>query len=93
MPKCRSPQQVLSFPLLGIFYFLLFAQVCETVLQNIEKCGIVKVVYTERRMQMPISYKKAEAEYDEFNKTQKITSDFDKSVKKMLESKGGKRDA
>ena len=36
---------------------------------------------------------KAEAEYDEFNKTQKITSDFDKSVKKMLESKGGKHDA
>ncbi len=35
--------------------------------------------------------KKAEAEYDEFNKTQKITSDFDISVKKMLESKGGKR--
>lgn len=34
--------------------------------------------------------KKAEAEYDIFNKTQKITSDFDRSVKKMLESKGGK---
>ena len=34
--------------------------------------------------------KKAETEYDVFNKTQKITSDFDKSVKKMLESKGGK---
>ncbi|MCC8130161.1 MAG: virulence RhuM family protein [Ruminococcus sp.] len=29
---------------------------------------------------------KAEAEYLEFNKTQKITSDFDKEVKKMLES-------
>jgi hypothetical protein len=29
--------------------------------------------------------KKAEAEYDEFNKTQKILSDFDKEVKKMLE--------
>jgi hypothetical protein len=29
--------------------------------------------------------KKAEAEYDEFNKTQKITSDFDKEIKKMLE--------
>ncbi len=37
--------------------------------------------------------KKAEAEYDEFNKTQKITSDFDISVKKMLESKGGKHNA
>jgi len=30
---------------------------------------------------------KAEAEYDIFNKTQKITSDFDKSVQKMLKSK------
>jgi len=30
--------------------------------------------------------KKAEAEYDEFNKTQKIFSDFDKEVKKMLET-------
>ncbi|MCD8106693.1 MAG: virulence RhuM family protein [Oscillospiraceae bacterium] len=29
---------------------------------------------------------KAEEEYIEFNKTQKITSDFDKEVKKMLES-------
>ena len=28
--------------------------------------------------------RKAEAEYDEFNKTQKIDSDFDKEVKKML---------
>lgn len=36
---------------------------------------------------------KAEAEYDEFNKTQKITSDFDNEVKKMLESKGGKHNA
>jgi hypothetical protein len=26
---------------------------------------------------------KAEAEYDEFNKTQKIISDFDKEIKKM----------
>ena len=30
--------------------------------------------------------KKAEAEYEAFNKTQKITSDFDKEIKKMLES-------
>ncbi|MGF6989948.1 hypothetical protein M2150_001191 [Lachnospiraceae bacterium PM6-15] len=34
---------------------------------------------------------KAEAEYIEFNKTQRITSDFDKEVKKMLE-KGGDKD-
>ena len=31
---------------------------------------------------------KAEAEYDAFNKTQKINSDFDKEVKKILETKG-----
>lgn len=31
---------------------------------------------------------KAEAEYDAFNKTQKINSDFDKEVKKILEKKG-----
>ena len=30
---------------------------------------------------------KAEAEYDIFNKTQKIVSDFDREIKKMLESK------
>lgn len=28
---------------------------------------------------------KASKEYDEFNKTQKITSDFDKQVKKMID--------
>jgi len=30
--------------------------------------------------------RKAEAEYDEFNKTQKILSDFDKEIKRMFES-------
>jgi hypothetical protein len=29
--------------------------------------------------------KKAEAEYDEFNKTQKIASDFDREVKNMID--------
>ncbi len=33
---------------------------------------------------------KAKAEYDEFNKTQKINSDFDKQIKKMIE-KGGEK--
>lgn len=33
--------------------------------------------------------KKAESEYDVFNKTQKITSDFDKAVSQMLESQEG----
>lgn len=36
---------------------------------------------------MPDARAKAGAEYDEFNKTQKITSDFDKEIKKMLEGK------
>lgn len=35
---------------------------------------------------------KAETEYDVFNKTQKISSDFDKSVMRMLEAKGQKAD-
>ncbi len=34
---------------------------------------------------------KAEAEYTEFNKTQKITSDFDREVKRFME-KGGNVD-
>lgn len=34
--------------------------------------------------------KKAEAEYEAFNKTQKITSDFDKEVKKILGNGGDK---
>lgn len=34
--------------------------------------------------------KKATAEYDEFNKIQKINSDFDKQIKKMIEKGGGK---
>ena len=32
---------------------------------------------------------KAEAEYEAFNKHQKITSDFDRAVKKMMEESGG----
>lgn len=34
--------------------------------------------------------RKAETEYDAFNKTQKITSDFDIEVKKILENNGKK---
>ncbi len=34
---------------------------------------------------------KAESEYDVFNVTQKITSDFDKSVMKMIEANGGEK--
>lgn len=32
---------------------------------------------------------KAEAEYDQFNRTQKITSDFDREVKRLLEQNNG----
>lgn len=35
--------------------------------------------------------KKATAEYDRFNKTQKITSDFDKEVKRLLQGNEGNR--
>ena len=35
---------------------------------------------------------KAETEYDVFNETQRISSDFDKSVMRMLEAKGQKAD-
>ena len=37
------------------------------------------------RVSRQAAQKKAEAEYDIFNKTQKINSDFDKTIKKMLE--------
>ena len=42
------------------------------------------------RVSQDMTYKKAYAEYEAFNKTQKIVSDFDKEVKKMLE-KGGEQ--
>ena len=34
------------------------------------------------------AFAKADEEYDAFNKTQKIVSDFDREVRKMLESQG-----
>ena len=40
------------------------------------------------RISKQAALKKAEAEYEAFNKTQKITSDFDKEVKKMIENGG-----
>lgn len=43
------------------------------------------------RVSKQTALKKAEAEYEAFNKTQKITSDFDKEVKKML-GNGGERE-
>ena len=43
------------------------------------------------RISKELADKKAKAEYDEFNKTQKINSDFEKEVKKLLK-KGGEND-
>jgi hypothetical protein len=40
------------------------------------------------RISQQTARQKAETEYDAFNKTQKITSDFDRSVQKMLEQGG-----
>ena len=37
------------------------------------------------RITKKLAEQKAREEYDEFNKTQKITSDFDQAVKHMLE--------
>lgn len=36
---------------------------------------------------------KAETEYDEFNKTQRITSDFDREVKRLLDKSGAEGDS
>jgi len=41
------------------------------------------------RISKKIADEKAMAEYDEFNKTQKINSDFEREVKKLLEKGGG----
>jgi len=44
------------------------------------------------RISKNLADKKAKAEYDEFNKTQKINSDFEKEVKKLLKKGGGNDD-
>jgi len=43
-----------------------------------------KVLANKGRISKQVANKKAETEYDEFNKTQKIISDFDREVKKLL---------
>lgn len=47
-----------------------------------------EILKDKGRVSSRIAKKKAEAEYAAFNKTQRITSDFDKEVKKMLEQGG-----
>ncbi len=44
-----------------------------------------EILHGKGRVSRKAALQKAEAEYDIFNKTQKIDSDFDKAVKKMLE--------
>lgn len=55
--------------------------------------AIISVGYRVNSRQAKVSAKqakeKAEAEYDIFNKTQKITSDFDREVQKMIEGNKG----
>ena len=41
------------------------------------------------RVSRPQADQKALAEYDEFNRTQPIVSDFDREVKKLLEQRDG----
>ena len=44
-----------------------------------------EILRDKGRITKKLAEQKAREEYDEFNKTQKITSDFDKAVKNMLE--------
>ena len=44
-----------------------------------------EILRDKGRITKKLAEQKAREEYDEFNKTQKITSDFDKAVKCMLE--------
>ena len=49
--------------------------------------AIISVGYRVSSKKLPD--KKAKAEYDEFNKTQKINSDFEKEAKRLLKKGGG----
>lgn len=46
-----------------------------------------KILVGKGRISGRTAKAKAEAEYDIFNKTQRITSDFDREIRKLLESK------
>lgn len=50
-----------------------------------------KILPDKGKVSKQMAIDKASTEYDEFNKTQKITSDFDREVKKLME-RGGKAD-
>ena len=49
------------------------------------------ILQGKRSISRKAALKKAETEYEIFNKTQDITSDFDKEIKKLLEKGGGKQ--
>jgi len=50
-----------------------------------------KILPDKGKVSKQMALDKASTEYDEFNKTQKITSDFDREVKKLMD-RGGKAD-
>ena len=50
-----------------------------------------EILSDKGKVSKQMAVEKAEAEYAEFNKTQKITSDFDREVKLLLQ-KGGNAD-
>lgn len=50
-----------------------------------------EILTDKGKVSKQMATEKAETEYAEFNKTQKITSDFDREIRRMLES-GGKAD-
>ena len=50
-----------------------------------------KILPDKGKVSKQMALDKAGADYDEFNKTQKITSDFDREVKKLV-GRGGKAD-
>jgi len=51
-----------------------------------------KILIDKGKISKQKAEEKAEREYDEFNKTQKINSDFDNEVKKMLDNNSGNHD-
>lgn len=55
------------------------------VKRNVDFYNLDAIISVGYRVNSHQAKKKAESEYDVFNRTQKITSDFDKAVSKMLE--------
>jgi len=62
----------------------------EDELQKSSTVSILETVQNEGKITHEEAKEKAFAEYDIFNKTQSIESDFDREVKKLLEIKSEK---